>query len=152
MHDCWEKKCESVISWRIKFGSLLRKNESADLAVSRQANLTESSVYGNRMDNDPVVLAIKKKFAFVFKDDLPHGLPQNRDIFNEIETHLYMKPPHRPIFELSPAKLKATKTYVTDLLQIRTTAPVNRCTGPLSFSSNKKSNVEESPTTVRLIE
>lgn len=66
---------------------------------------------------DPEMMAIEKEFSSVFHDDLPDGLPPKRNIDHQIEIRVDAKPPHKPIFQLSPAELLATKEYVTELLK-----------------------------------
>lgn len=57
--------------------------------------------------NDPEVDQIMKEFSSVFRNDLPAGLPPQRDIDNFIQTDPSQKPPHCPIFHLSPSGLMA---------------------------------------------
>lgn len=52
----------------------------------------------------------------MFCDDLPSGLPPERDVDHQIDILPGIKTPRRPIFQLSPAELLATKEYVADLL------------------------------------
>lgn len=57
------------------------------------------------------------EFNDVLRDDLPEGLTPKRSVDHKIETLPDEKPPHRGIFQLSPAELIATKEYISDLLR-----------------------------------
>lgn len=58
-----------------------------------------------------------RKHSAVFREDLPEGLPPEREIDHEIMVSEGSKPPHRALFQLSSSELIATKQYVTDLLK-----------------------------------
>ena len=60
---------------------------------------------------------ILQKYEEVFRSELPDGLPPKRLVDHEIETEGGSKPPHRPLFQLSPRELKACKEYVESLLK-----------------------------------
>lgn len=153
MHDCWWRRCESVSSLRQKLPFVTEKNmELPDLVVFRLANLTESSLYGNRTDDDPNVLAIKKKFASVFRDDLPPGLPPKRNIDHAIETNTHSKPQINPSSNFLRPNYKQPNNTSPNFYERNKLASVNCRPGSLSFSSSKKVNFEESWTTVRLFE
>ena len=53
----------------------------------------------------------------VFKTDLPSGLPSKRSVDHEIQVKEDLKPPHRPLFQRSPAELEEEKEYVEKLLK-----------------------------------
>ena len=65
----------------------------------------------SRLDN------IIHKYKEVFRSELPDGLPPERLVDHEIEVEKGLKPPHRPLYQLSPAELKACKEYVESLLK-----------------------------------
>jgi hypothetical protein len=48
--------------------------------------------------------------------DLLKGLPPKRSVDRAIETKPDNKPPHRPLYQLSPAELRSAKEYMVDLL------------------------------------
>ena len=57
---------------------------------------------------------------------------------HEIETSIESKPPHRPLYHLSPVELKATKEYVEDLLKKGKIRPSKSPYGaPLFFVKEK---------------
>lgn len=60
--------------------------------------------------------ALFKRYESFFRDRLPPGLPPKRKVDHSIEVIRDEKPHHRPLIQLSPAELVATKEYVTDLL------------------------------------
>ena len=61
--------------------------------------------------------ALLNKYESVFRSELPSGLPPERAVEHEIEVEKGSKPPHRPLYQLSPAELVAVKDYVEDLLK-----------------------------------
>ena len=60
--------------------------------------------------------ALLAKYECVFRSELPSGLPPERGVEHTIEVEEGSKPPHRPLYQLSPAELEASKEYVEDLL------------------------------------
>lgn len=60
---------------------------------------------------------ILDKYDEVFRDELPDGLPIERAVDHRIETLPGCSVPNRPLFQLSPAELLATKEYVEKLLR-----------------------------------
>ena len=57
------------------------------------------------------------EFESVFKTELPPGLPPRGSVDHEIQVEEESKPPHRPLFQLSPVELEAAKEYVEKLLK-----------------------------------
>ena len=57
------------------------------------------------------------EFEYVFKTELPPGLPPKRSVDHEIQVEEDSKPPHRPLFRLSPVELEEAKEYVEKLLK-----------------------------------
>jgi len=45
---------------------------------------------------------ILSEYEDVFRDELPEGLPPQRSVDHEIKVENGVKPPHRPLFQLSP--------------------------------------------------
>ena len=81
---------------------------------------------------------ILQRYKSVFRDDLPLGLPPEREIEHEIVTENGAKPPHRPLYQLSPTELKAMKDYVQDLLNSGKIRPSKSPYGaPLFFVKEK---------------
>ena len=79
-----------------------------------------------------------KKYEDLFKDDLPSGLPPGRNVDHEIIIEEEGKPPHRPLFQLSPEELKAAKEYVDSLLKKKKIIPSRSPYGaPLFFVKEK---------------
>ena len=66
---------------------------------------------------DARTAALLKKYECVFRSELPAGLPPERSVEHTIEDEKGSKTPHRPLYQLSPAELKACKEYVEDLLK-----------------------------------
>lgn len=57
------------------------------------------------------------KYKVIFRNELPYGLAPEIEVDHTIELEPGMKPPNRPLYQLSPAELDAVKEYVQELLQ-----------------------------------
>ena len=57
------------------------------------------------------------KYQSVFKEKLPSGLLPERAVDHAIEIDEAVRPPLRPLHQLSPAELVAVKEYLVDLLK-----------------------------------
>lgn len=66
---------------------------------------------------DPKMQSLLKEYSDVFRSELPDGLPPKRSVDHAIETENGAKPPHRSLYQLSPAELQAAKEYVVDLMK-----------------------------------
>ena len=64
-----------------------------------------------------------KKYEALIRDDLPSGLPPERNVDHEIVIGEGENPPHRPSFQLSVKELEAAKDYVDDLLKKKKIRP-----------------------------
>ncbi len=81
---------------------------------------------------------ILHKYETVFQDDLPKGVPPGRAVDHAIEVEKDAKPPHRPLFQLSPAEFEAAKNYREDLLRNGKIRPSKSSYGaPLFFVKYK---------------
>jgi Reverse transcriptase (RNA-dependent DNA polymerase) len=82
--------------------------------------LVKVSYMGYSLDEvqrtDPRMEHVLKKCNDVFRSELPNGLPLKLSVDHSIETEPGAKPPHRPLYKLSPAELHAAKEYVVDLM------------------------------------
>ncbi len=65
----------------------------------------------------PKLNRILHKYDNVFQEEIPPGLLPKRSVDHEIEVEKDSKPPHRPLYQLSPAELEEAKIYVQDLLR-----------------------------------
>ena len=75
-----------------------------------------------------------ERYGNVFQRELLEGLPTKREVDHEIVVEEGSKPPRRPLFQLSPEELKATKDYVDDLLKNKKIRPSKSAYGaPLFF-------------------
>lgn len=70
-------------------------------------------------------------YSSVFREDFPSVFPPEREIYHAIETDDSVKPPHRPVYQLSPVELMALKEYVIDLLR---TGKIRRSKSPFRAS------------------
>lgn len=97
-----------------KFRSLLRKKHrnSSDFMVFQARNVNNIALAPVTPSNDPVdeeLTRLREEFSTVFTDELPDGLPPQRDVDHKIEVNPQSTPPHSGMFQLSPAELIATK-------------------------------------------
>ena len=69
------------------------------------------------MKQDSRIDLLLKKYNSVFRSELPDGLPPERAVEHEIDVEDGSKPPHRSLYQLSPAELEAAKEYIEDLLK-----------------------------------
>ena len=82
--------------------------------------------------------ALLNEFEDVFQEELPPGLPPKREVDHEIVTIEGSKPPHRPLYQLSPVELSAMKDYVQKLLDTGKIRPSKSPYGaPLFFVKEK---------------
>lgn len=125
-----------------KFRSLLRKKKaSSDFAVFQLRhinNITTTNREQEVDETDADLENLKREFATVFRNELPEGLPPERDVDHKIEIDPNEEPPYRGIYQLSPAELLATKEYVADLLKRKKIRPSKSPYGaPLFFVKQK---------------
>lgn len=128
-----------------KFKSLIRKNaHKTDFQIFQIAQVNNSEI-GRTSKAESLPAEIEKqkrdlaeKYAAVFRDDLPQGLPPERSVDHEINIVEGSKPPHRALFQLSPAELVATKNYVTEMLNKGKIRPSRSPFAAPLFLSNKK--------------
>lgn len=59
--------------------------------------------------DSPRMQHLLKTYDSVFKDELSDGLPPTKPVDHGIEVSNDSRPYHRPLFQLSPAELKASK-------------------------------------------
>lgn len=52
-----------------------------------------------------------------FQGDLPSGLTPKKSFYHEIQIEIDSKPLHRPLLQLSPSEVEASKEYVEKLLK-----------------------------------
>lgn len=106
-----------------KFRSLLRKRgQQEDFQVFQlvKDNHTFASLHNRKgaakFQREKELDQLLSKYSSVFREDLPEGLPPEREVDHAIEIDSQVKPPHRPLYQLSPADLLAVKDYVFHLL------------------------------------
>ena len=88
----------------------------------------------------PRLRRILEKYQDVLQDKLPPGLPPERSVDHAIEVEDGAKPPHRPLYQLSPAELKAAKDYVIELLNNGKIRPSKSPYGAPLFFVKEKNN------------
>ncbi len=112
----------------------------------KEKQLTKDQVL-NCADN--TLRHILHDYSEVFQEELPPGLPPTREVDHEIVTDPEAKPPHRPLYQLSPKELVSMKNYVQDLLQKGKIRPSRSPYGaPLFFVKDGKNPCVELSTTV----
>lgn len=72
----------------------------------------EKKVMGNQELDE-----LLENYNEIFRNELPHGLPLKRGIHHAIEVQPEIKPPNRPLYQLSPVELVTVKLYVQELLK-----------------------------------
>lgn len=129
-----------------KFRSLLRKygqNSQFSVFTLGKSHAKLSNVRANafnKQHHSQQLADLLEQYNDVFRDDLSKGLPPKRLVDHRIETDPCSKPPNRPLFQLSPAELLATKEYVTTLLRTKKIRPsISPYGSPLFFVKQKGS-------------
>lgn len=103
-------------------------NISAPPSTShRQSHTTNSEVF-----------QLEEEFASVFRKDISAGLPSVRSVDHAIYILPNQKPPRRPLFQLSFAKMMATIEYDTNLLRKGKIRPRTSPYGSPFFCETKK--------------
>lgn len=102
-----------------KFRSLWRKKPNQSYAVFTLKNVMarQQLHQPNLSSTYPRLEWLLTKYNQVFQDDLRSRLPPEPAVEHDIITQNGVKPPHRPLFQLSAADLLASKEYVIDLLR-----------------------------------
>lgn len=101
-------------------------------------NVSPQKNTGFNQRSDVRLERLLKRYSHIFRDDLPSGLPPKRPVDHTIELTEANVTPNRPIFQLSPAELLATKEYVTDLINRGKIRPSRSPFGaPLFFVKQK---------------
>jgi len=112
-----------------KFRRILRKKSPRNFQVFQVVSKLSSDDLKKvkRGKQDSRIDELLNRYESVFRSELPDGLPPKRLVEHEIETENGSKPPHRPLYQLSPAELKACKEYVESLLK---KGKIRRSTSP----------------------
>lgn len=141
-----EKRCPRIMNLSVKkFRNLVkRKGQEPDFQLFQliQSNnlKSENTDFKKQLlkSENPELKKLLKEYQEVFQNDLPPGLPPERPVDHEIEIEEGSKPPHRPLYQLSPMELKAAKKYVEDLMQNGKIRPSKSPYGaPLFFVKEK---------------
>ena len=122
-----------------KFRRLLRtRNKLNDFQVFQAIQVNTIIGYNGKRNCNSKLEALLQQYCAVFKSELPKELPPERAVDLEIEIGNGAKPPHTPLFQLSPAELEACKEYVQDLLKMGKIRPSRSLFGaPLFFVKSK---------------
>lgn len=96
-----------------KFRLLLRKKKrnSDDFIVYQVRNINNltTACSSDCILQDEELKRIREEFSTVFTEEPKDGLPRKRNVDHIMEIYPESTPPHRGIFQLSPAELLATK-------------------------------------------
>ena len=95
-----------------QFARLARHGE-AQLAVVRPVDQADQPP-----PNHPRAAALLAKFADVFPDRLPQGLPPRRAVDHRIELEPGFPPPNRPPYRVSPKEQDTLKTQIQELVDL----------------------------------
>ena len=140
------KKTDNLESMEItnlsvkKFRRMLRKGDKyLQIYQVVQKNHTKSNGKNSKNSNAKLDMLLKK-YETIFRDELPPGLPPKRSVDHEIKLKENEKPPHRPLFQLSPEELKACKEYVDMLIRKKKIRPSKSPYGAPLFFVKEKNN------------
>jgi hypothetical protein len=97
----------SVKSFRRDLRTMNTRNDIKVFKLVEVSNMGYS--LNDKQRTDPRMEHILKKYNDFFRSELPNGLPPKRSGDLSIETEPGAKPPHRTLYQLSPAELHAAK-------------------------------------------
>lgn len=127
------KQGHSVLAAFIKFPETQESSQ-----VPEQPQVTVASIDTSNNLHADRIASILKDYADVFPDDLPPGLPPERDIDHRIDLENGASPPFRPIYRLSYRELNELKKQIDDLLKRGYIRPSKSPFGaPILFVSKK---------------
>jgi hypothetical protein len=108
-----------------RFRRELRKMQTRDdFKVFQLDELSNMDCKENEKQKiNPKIKPLLTHYSDVFRSELPDGLPPKRSVDHAIETEHGAKPPHRSLYQLSPAELQAAKEYVADLIKTKRIRP-----------------------------
>lgn len=101
-----------------KFRILLRKKqgkEGFEVFQVLEANNLSMATRGGAQNAK--LEELLERYEDLFREELPAGLPRERNIDDAIEIDKDAKPPHRPLYQLSPAELLSVREYLVNLLR-----------------------------------
>ena len=135
------RKPQTVEITTISINKFRKSIKSGNELQVFQLQVTEASSESQeqKVDN-PQVLQLIQKYSDVFKASLPPGLPPERDVDHCIEVENSTKPPYRPLFQLSPAELAATKQYIVEMIDNGKIRPSKSPYGAPLFFVKEKDN------------
>ena len=124
-----------------KFRRLLRtRSKSNDFQVFQAIQVNTINGYNGNRNCIPKLESLLQQYHLFSKVNYAKGLPPERAVDHEIEIEDGAKPPHRPLFHLSPAELVGCNEYVQDLLKKGKLRPSKSPFGaPLFFVKKKTS-------------
>lgn len=113
-----------VQNMRVKQCQRSLKRVKKGTQIFRVVQISSSELFHNPInpkaelldEADEELQAILKEHENVLESELPPGLPLVREVDHAIETKPGAEPPHRPLYQLSPAELGAARKYVDKLL------------------------------------
>ena len=114
-----ESSFELCSAQQIKRAS--RKSDAeTGLVVVKNVDVDEQKHYLNVMDGQsaahhPLAKKLLTEFSDVFPDELPAGLPPQRDVDHKIELEPGSAPPTKPPYRMSPTELDELKKQLAEL-------------------------------------
>lgn len=113
-----EKEVSTVTNVSVKkFRRLLRKKSPKIEVFQVLTKVVDEVSKVRKPPGDKKLEKLLQEYRPVFRSELPDGLPPKRLVEHAIEVEEGSKPPHRPLYQLSPAELRAVKHYVESLLK-----------------------------------
>ena len=133
---CLEEESAEVSNMSVaKFRNILQNNEKkGSLGLFQVLQCGNFETKDSNIELSKGMQKLIEKYGDVFRSDLPSGLPPMREVGHEIIVEEDAKPPHRSLYQLSPAELKAAKEYIVELLKNGKIRPSKSPSGaPLFF-------------------
>lgn len=88
-------------------------------------------------DEDPETVVISAELSSVFRENLPSGLPPQRDVRHAMKIEEEHEPPQRSFFQLSSAELATMKDHIADLVLVSKIRPSRSTFGASLFCKAK---------------
>lgn len=124
---------------KIRFLLRKQKDSSSDSYVYQLASAsTDMSMKPGHFSQYHITKIWELEFSRVFHDYFPLGVPPKQDADHRIEIRTEDHPPHKHIFQFSPAELLDTKDWVAGLFKKGKIRPINSPYGLLFFFFKQK--------------
>ena len=116
MAGIFEELEANVINFSMKKFRSMVKNKKSKIHVFRFVSNEQYEASRRANVEDLRIKHLSQKHESAFINGLLRGLPPIRSVDYKIEVDKNSKPPHRPLYQLSPTDFKSMKNYVRELL------------------------------------